>query len=179
VTRRDALRSLAASAAALATSRAWIHVLAEEDWTPKILTAWQDDQVVALSEAIIPATNTPGAKAALVNRFIDQALAGASPSERDAFLRGLSWIGERSQGEFGKDFAAASSAQQTALLTRIADDHTVAAADQPGADFFHAIKGMTISGYYSTEIGLRQELGDDGRMVLAHFEGCTHPEHQG
>jgi hypothetical protein len=29
-----------------------------------------------------------------------------------------------------------------------------------------------------TEIGLRQELGEDGRMSLAAFEGCTHPEHQ-
>jgi hypothetical protein len=178
MTRRDALRSLAAGAAALAASRAWIHVLAEDDWAPKVLTASQNDQVVALTEAIIPATATPGAKAALVNRFIDQALAGGAPAERDAFLRGLAWIGERCQAEFGKDFAAASSAQQTALLTRIADEHP-AAADQPGADFFHAVKGMTISGYYSTEIGLRQELGDDGRMVLAEFEGCTHPEHQG
>ncbi len=178
MTRRDALRSLATSAAALAASRGWIHVLAEEDWTPKVLSAAQNDQVAALAEAIIPATDTPGAKAALVNRFIDQALAGAAASERDAFLRGLAWIGERSRAEFGTDFATASGPQQAALLTRISADRP-AAADQPGADFFRAIKGMTISGYYSTEIGLRQELGDDGRMVLAEFEGCTHPEHQG
>jgi hypothetical protein len=44
--------------------------------------------------------------------------------------------------------------------------------------FFRAIKSMTITGYYTTEIGLRQELGDDGRMMLGAFEGCTHPEHQ-
>jgi hypothetical protein len=179
VTRRDALRTLTAGAAALATSRAWIHVLAEADWKPGVFTAWQNEQVIALTEAIIPATETPGAKGALVNRFIDQALAGAGPAQRGAFLRGLSWIAERSQAEFGKDFAAASPEQQTALLTRIDDAGDVAPADKPGADFFRAIKGMTISGYYSTEIGLRQELGDDGRMVLAEFEGCNHREHGG
>jgi hypothetical protein len=38
---------------------------------------------------------------------------------------------------------------------------------------------MTISGYYSSEIGLRQELGDDGQLFLLEFKGCDHPEHQG
>jgi hypothetical protein len=38
---------------------------------------------------------------------------------------------------------------------------------------------MTINGYYTTQIGLRQELGDDGQLFLAQFPGCTHPEHQG
>ena len=37
---------------------------------------------------------------------------------------------------------------------------------------------MTITGYYTTQIGLQQELGDDGKLVLAEFKGCTHPEHQ-
>lgn len=177
--RRDALRTLAASAAALATSRLWVHVLAEEEWTPKLLTAAQNEQIIALTEAILPATETPGAKAALVNRFIDQALADTGETQRRAFLQGMAWIGERSQAQFGSDFASAAPEQQSALLARIDDDGPVSADDRPGAEFFRAIKSMTISGYYSTEIGLRQELGDDGRMVLARFEGCTHPEHQG
>jgi hypothetical protein len=179
VRRRDALRTLTASAVALASSRLWIHLLAEQDWAPAILTAAQNDQVVALTEAIIPATGTPGAKGALVNRFIDHALADAGEAQRRAFLDGLAWLTDHSRAEFGTDFATSAAAQQAALLTRIDDDGPVADADRPGADFFHALKGMTISGYYSTEIGLRQELGDDGRMVLAEFEGCTHPEHQG
>lgn len=39
------------------------------------------------------------------------------------------------------------------------------------------IKSMTIDGYYTTEIGLKQELGDDGQLFLGQFPGCTHPEH--
>jgi hypothetical protein len=170
---------LTSSAAALAASRLWVHVLADQQWTPSVLTPAQNDQVIALAEAIIPATDTPGAKAALVDRFIDQALAAADQGQRTAFVRGLTWVVERWRAEFGKDFASLTPDQQAALLMRIDDDGAVAAADREGADFFRAIKGMTISGYYSTEIGLRQELGDDGRMALAQFEGCTHPEHQG
>ena len=37
---------------------------------------------------------------------------------------------------------------------------------------------MTINGYYTSEIGLRQELGDDGQLFMLQFPGCTHPEHQ-
>ena len=40
------------------------------------------------------------------------------------------------------------------------------------------LKSMTISGYYSSEIGLRQELGDAGQLFHLEFKGCDHPEHQ-
>ena len=51
--------------------------------------------------------------------------------------------------------------------------------DQIGVDFFQSIKSMTITGYYTSEIGLRQELGDDGQLFFTEFKGCTHPEHGG
>jgi hypothetical protein len=37
---------------------------------------------------------------------------------------------------------------------------------------------MTINGDDTSEIGLRQELGDDGVLFLPQFAGCTHLEHQ-
>jgi hypothetical protein len=68
-------------------------------------------------------------------------------------------------------------AQQADLLTRLA---TADSREEPaGIEFFTAIKAMTITGYYTSEIGLRQELGDDGVLAQATFEGCGHPEHQG
>lgn len=42
--------------------------LARPDWKPVLLDQHQDDTLIALSEAVIPATDTPGAKEALVNR---------------------------------------------------------------------------------------------------------------
>lgn len=194
--RREALRRLAAGAIGAAACPLWVQALtafasaqarahtaapdmAAQAWTPKVFTARQNDTVVALTELIIPQTETPGAKAAMVNRFIDRVLADAAPGQRDAFLRGLAWIDTRSRVEFGRDIVAATTAQQTALLSRLADEGHHAPGDAPGVAFFQAIKSMTISGYYSTEIGLRQELGDDGVLMLAEFHGCDHPEHQG
>jgi glucoside 3-dehydrogenase (cytochrome c) hitch-hiker subunit len=180
VNRRVALQTLVTAAMGVATAGRWFEAVDAQDWTPKILNARQDEMVMTLTELIIPETTTPGAKATLVNRFIDTVLQQASSAERESFVRGLSWMDERSKSLFGKDFLSASAADQTALLTRLAKEggaSAVDADDRPGVDFFQAIKSMTINGYYTTEVGLHQELGDSGQLAMGEFRGCEHPEH--
>jgi len=197
--RRSALRALASGAIGVATSSTiapWVESLsalsrqqahahaaesaiAAQDWTPRVLSARQNEMVITLSELIIPETTTPGAKATLVNRFIDTVLDSAPAKDRDSFLAGLTWMDARSQTLFGKDLLAASGAEQTALLTRLSRDLPAQdAADSQGVEFFKALKAMTINGYYTTEVGLMKELGDDGVLAQAEFKGCDHPEHQ-
>jgi hypothetical protein len=195
IDRRDALWRLAAGGIGAAASALWVeelgafarqqaaHVHATiatsaqaAAWKPKVLSPHQLETVATLSELIIPQTDTPGAKAALVDRFIDSVLAEAPPAERDPFLKGLAWIDARSKALFGKDVVSATATQQTDLLTKLsaAPSHE----ERAGVDFFNAMKSMTITGYYTTEVGLHQELGDDGVLAQATFVGCTHPEHQ-
>jgi hypothetical protein len=194
--RRAALHALAAAAAAVAASPAWVEsliafsaqhahspaaqaALAAQEWAPRILDPRQNETVVTLTELIIPETGTPGAKGALVNRFIDAVLHDAKPADREAFLRGLSWIDSRCRALHGTDFVRATPAQQTAILTAVSQDGPSSPALRTGTAFFRALKSMTIDGYYTSEIGLRQELGDDGQLFLAQFAGCDHAEHQG
>lgn len=194
--RRTALRTLAAGAVGAATSSIWVESLsalasqqahartaqaamAAQKWAPRVLSPKQNEAVIVLTELIIPGTDTPGARAARVNRFIDAVLHEAPRTDRDAFLRGLSWMDERSQTLFKKDVVGASAAQRTALLTTLSSDKNQAEEDRVGIQFFRAIKSMTIDGYYTSEIGLRQELGDNGQLFFAQFAGCDHPEHQG
>lgn len=169
------------SLGALAREQAHAHAAqaaaAAPAWMPKVLSARQDQAVVALTELIIPETDTPGAKAALVNRFIDQVLQNAPPAERTSFLRGLAWMDRRSRALYKKDFASASGPDQVALLTRLSAAGNPDKEETAGREFFQAIKAMTIAGYYTTEIGLRQELGDSGQLFLPRFPGCDHPEH--
>jgi hypothetical protein len=198
--RRHAIQALTTGAVGAATSAIWVeslgalavqqahaHVadaaIAAQDWTPRVLNARHNDAVVALTELIIPDTGptpgTPGAKAARVNRFVDSVLHDAPPADRETFVKGLAWIDSRSKTLFGKDFLAASAAEQTALLTRLSREGNPDGEDPIGTEFFQAIKVLTINGYYTSEIGLRQELGDDGQLFMLQFPGCTHPEHQG
>lgn len=189
--RRQAVRAMAATAAsalwagrltAFAQQQAdHAHATAAAEagaFVPKVLSPHQFDTVGVLVDLILPATETPGARALQVDRYIDVVLRTAPDADRRRFLTGLTWLDTRSRALFGAAFAAVTPAQQTDLLTRLSA-RDAATPDAPaGVAFFEAIKGLTIAGYYTTEVGLRQELGDDGRMVLASFEGCTHLEHQ-
>jgi gluconate 2-dehydrogenase gamma chain len=197
ISRRSALRGLAAGTGAAAAL--WLERLtllaqdpamhthlaaaasaqaAAAPFTPKALSAAQLESVATLAELIIPTTDTPGARAALVDRFIDNVMANAQPVDKERFLTGLAWMDTRSSALYGKAFTAATPAQQTELLTKLTAASGHAADDAPGVPFFNAMKAMTISGYYSTKIGLEQELGDNGQLFNPAFVGCTHPEHQ-
>jgi hypothetical protein len=196
IARRDALRKLAAGGLGAAASALWVEELgafarrqaahahatvaaasqSAAPWTPKTLNQHQLDTVASLSELIIPQTETPGAKATLVDRFIDSVLSEAPAADRTSFVKGLAWMDARSKALCGKDVVSATPAQQTELLTRLSAANS--REERAGIDFFNAIKSMTITGYYTSEAGLRQELGDDGVLAQATFVGCTHPEHQ-
>jgi gluconate 2-dehydrogenase gamma chain len=195
--RRQALRTLAFGGIGAVAAPAWAEALAgiahshadhahttvaaaaeAGPWAPKVFDAHQNETVVVLSELIIPQTDTPGAKAAKVNEFVDLVLSDASESDRKQFLKGLTWMDARAQELFGADFVSAAPEQQTALLTILASAKNKAFEDQVGIDFFNAIKGLTITGYYTSEIGMKQELGDDGQLFFLEYPGCTHPQHK-
>ena len=192
--RREALRRLALGGAAVTSAPLWIeHLIAAADqhaahkaaakpavavaWKPKVLSATQNETVTTLSELIIPTTDTPGAKAAKVNEFIDGVLADTSADDRAKFLDGLTWLDAHCQEQHKSPFIGMTGDQQVAVLTTLSTATDPAPAVKPGVDFFKAIKGMTVTGYYTSEIGLQQEIGDDGTMFFTEFKGCTHPEH--
>ena len=169
-------------------------------WKPKVLTAHQNETVATISELIIPQTDTAGARAAGVHEFIDEVIADATPATRNSFLNGLSWIDQRCRSRYGVDFIKATADQQVALLTplsRPADPTEKTRSDKESAyvptqpvqqeradvpprialDFFSLMKSLTITGYYTSEIGMREELGDDGSVFFEDYAGCTDPHH--
>lgn len=193
--RRDALRRLAIGGAAAVTSPFWFEALASAaeqhaahyqaakkvatgSWAPKVLTPAQNQTVITLAELIIPQTDTAGATKAQVNRFIDAVLVDAKPEDRKKFADGLAWVDARSQKDFGAPFVKATPEQQTGLLTALSTNKSPVPEEQPGTEFFKAIKSLTITGYYTSEVGAREELGDDGNLFFTEFKGCTHPQHQ-
>jgi hypothetical protein len=192
--RRRALRQLALGGLGTAGFPGWVEALARlaearahehaqkgprpviGNWKPKVLDAHQDETVTVLSELIIPATDTPGAAAALVNRFVDEVLADAEDGARQEFVAGLRWLDARSQERFGAAFVKARPQEQSALLTTLAFGPRDP-ADEPGRRFFESIKKMTVTGYYTSEVGMAHELRDDGQVFFTEFPGCRHPEH--
>lgn len=193
VTRRDAIRRLAVGGAATAALPLWVEDLlaiadlhaqqarpqaAAKPWAPKIFDTQQNETVVTLTELIIPETDTPGAKAAKVNEYIDGVLADASAETREKFLQGLTWLDLQSQQRYNQRFVNAAPESQVAFLTELSAATQPTPDQRRGVEFFRAIRAMTIAGYYTSEVGLLQEIGDPEQLFFTEFTGCTHPEHQ-
>ena len=140
----------------------------------KVFNPHQDQTVIVLSELIIPQTKTPGAKAARVNNFIDVFLSSLHASKWQEFLEGLQWIDMRSQQLFQTQFLKATPQQQTELLTRLSVPNSTETTS--GQNFFKLIKSLTVFGYYTSKVGIEEELKFEGWV---QYQGCTHPEHQG
>ncbi len=141
-------------------------------WAPQALNAEQDKIVTIIADMIIPATDTPGAQAVQVNQFIDLLLAEwFKPEDRDRFMAGFTELEERCQKQCRKRFPEASAEEKTELLAKM-DLEAIAARDAgvKEAPFFGMLKGMTLAGYYTSEVGITQELHYD--PTPGYFDGC-------
>lgn len=143
----------------------------------EIFTTAEHALVVVLSEHIIPAdAHSPGAAAAGVGEFIDRVLAISPEAIVREWRDGLKAVDQRSVELSGTPFLQAAAAQQIVLLTEISHNerNPSAVLDR----FFCRIKYATIDAYYTSKIGLEQELERKGDTRLEEFPGCTHPEHR-
>src|SRR5882724_1763014 len=139
----------------------------------RALNPHQNATVVAMIDQIIPETDTPGAKGARVNEFIDVILTEwANDTERKNFLDGLAGVDKKSNELFAKDFADAPPPQQLTLLRALDESAAFESAIRPPrrddeeedryrqleGNFFSVFKNITLHGYYTSEIGFTQEL---------------------
>lgn len=168
--RRAALRLLGASAAALAIPEELaalgrsLHSGLALGADLKTLNPHQNATVIALTDLILPATDTPGAKAARVNEFIDVLLTDwFDPADRDRFLAGLADVDARAKAAFGKEFVDGTPEQQTGVVQELDDEATRWKASPESSHgggpnpFSRDLKWLTLFGYYTSEIGAVQE----------------------
>src|SRR5881409_155113 len=125
----------------------------------QVLDPHQSETVATIAELIIPTTDTPGARAAQVHRFIDLLLAEwVTDDERASFLKGLADVDARARTAFGVDFLAATDAQRGAERDR-----------RPA--FFQQLKWLTVFGYCTSEVGATAELHYE--VIPGSYDGCT------
>ena len=159
IDRRDALAGMAAmfgTALLAPIARAAAAQTVPISDGPPSSPVFSDSQralVSALSERVMPTTDTPGAIAAGVPAFIEKMLADwALPDDRKPILAGLDAIEARSQVDYKLPAAKATPEQQDALLTLAMENKLPG-----GADFFDKFRQLVITGYFTSEIGITQE----------------------
>ncbi len=137
----------------------------------RFLDPHQAALVTEIAELILPATDTPGARAAGVGPFID-VIAGEwyTEAERAAFTRGLADVDARATALFGRGFLECDEAQRTAILTGMAAESRAMPRGAP-QHIFARLKNLTLYGYYTSEIGVTRELGDV--LIPGAYDGCA------
>lgn len=144
------------------------------DFTPQTLTAAQNRLVTIFSERIIPATDTPGAKAAKVNRFIDHMLTNwNTEEERKHFLEGLQHVDDLSNNRFGDDFEDLEKSEQIEVMKELEQEALREPIPTQATDLkpiFSMMKEYTLIGYYTSEIGSSQELNSD--LIPGYYDAC-------
>lgn len=154
--------------------------LARSDWKPLFLDEHQNETLITLSDLIIPKTDTPGAKEALVNRFIDLLLTAESPQTQREFLESLAYVDGESMVRYRSAFRYLTRESQEELLGFLAFPHALgtwgseAAGEFPGHAHFGRLKDWISRAFYSSEVGMG-ELGYDG-PAHGEFKGCSAPE---
>lgn len=191
LSRRDALKIIAGSvgvaigcpAAKAAVGYATLQDTATESaatrspYAPKLFNSEQMQTLDALSETIIPQDeHSAGAHAARVNEYMDEVMFGSTNEQKLLWQEGLAALDRMAELEHGKSFRDCSAEQQRGLVERISEHENHATTLEER--FFVAVKKSSVEGYYTSEIGIHQELEYQGNDVLRDFEGCKHEWHQ-
>jgi len=151
--------------------------LAAPGWKPLFLDEHQNETLIILSDLIIPATDTPGAKAALVNRYIDLVLAADTRENQRTFLNSLAYLDGESIRRNKKAFRYLAREDQDDLLHFLAYPMGnsgwtgEAASSDTGHQHFENLKQRIVFAFYTSEIGTK-ELGWDGNVMHGVYQGC-------
>ncbi len=122
--------------------------------------------VDTLMEKIIPSDDhSPGAHEARVVEFADLMISESPSYVQEDWRNAIRLVASELKQSSAEAWLEAASQQEH-------DPQTVLDL------FFRTLKQMTINGYYSSAIGIHQEMQYQGNTYVALFGGCDHPEHK-
>ncbi len=156
--RRNLIKTMAISAVGLATVPLWVDSWTAEDLS---LTGFDvdDDQRLLLAElvdAIIPATDTPGAKELEVHKFILTMLGDCYEKDiQDEFLAGFEELNATTKEQYGKTFMKMQDRERNNILSTLA---TAEIPPEKQVNFVSLVKSLTITGYMSSKYVLQNIL---------------------
>lgn len=112
-------------------------------------------------EMIIPADDhSPGAHAAQVSLFADLMVATSKGAVQEQWRNGLSLMRQETARSSLAEALAKSALHEGLPTTGL-------------ERFFAALKQMTVNGYYTSAIGIHQDLQYQGNTYLDAFAGCA------
>jgi hypothetical protein len=141
---------------------ACLQLPAAEPGAPLYFTAEEFALLDKLTELIIPSDgHSPGAHEAGVAAYIDRTVAEAYvPDEKTSWRKGLAAI---------QRLLKESGTQPVVVLTKLAKNEKNPQTE--AEKFFTQLKETTAFAYYSSSIGIHQEMDYLGNVILPQFKG--------
>ena len=171
--RRDLLKAAATAAAAtpLVSGEELVAAVAGANGAPKFLTRAQYALVDELTEILIPADeHSGGARAAGVAAYIDGRLAEAVETEaKQGFIAGLTRVDQIAKETKGAAFMSLSPADREAIVTAMAAEEEAPKSEE--GKFFVQLKRHTVRGYYTSKIGIHDEMEYKGNVMQEEYSG--------
>lgn len=128
--------------------------------------------VATAGERIMPATDTPGAMAAECHRFTELIVSERYDAARQRrFVSGLVDLDQRSARMHQRLFVDNTPVEQDAVLSSIESDAYDASDAMRPDIFWRDLKYLTLFGYYTSEVGIEQEL--QLNHFPGRFDGCA------
>lgn len=132
---------------------------------PSVEALFHPDQIDFLGDvanAILPPTETPGAKEAGVGSFIPVMIKDCyTEAEQNAFTSGLVQIDQKAEALHAHKFQALTLDQQVGVVHVLDQEAKTYQKEKSGEDpnhFFHLFKQITLLGFFTSEIGATQAL---------------------
>jgi hypothetical protein len=145
----------------------------DSDWKPATLSVDEVDLLGDICEAILPKTDTPGAKDALCHRYIDEMLTNFYDKEgQNYFKETLKSFDDESKKKFSKAFVALTPGEKEVILEILssqAKDYKDESGKKP--HIFKTIKDATITGYFTSEVGAKGGLCEF-IPIPGPYQGC-------
>ncbi|MEH3111796.1 gluconate 2-dehydrogenase subunit 3 family protein [Pedobacter terrae] len=111
--------------------------------------------ITVLADIIIPKDEVSGsASDAKVPEFIEFIVKDI-PEHKTPMRGGLKWLDVYSFNKFQKPFIEASTDQQISIVDEIAYPKKARPEMQAGVAFFNRMRNLTASGFYTTEMGVK------------------------
>lgn len=125
----------------------------------------EKEAVAVVADLMIPTDEvSPGARAAGVHNWIDFVVANSPRAVQQQWREGLAALDRTSEDTAGKKLLALDAFARRRLLEMCAQHEN--APSTPAERFFALAKEATVNGYYTSEIGLMQDLKYQGATYV-------------
>jgi len=152
------------------------------DWAPDFFSKEEINLIMELSETILPETETPGAKAANVHRYIDVMLKDHYHlRDQQSFKRGLAMVDEDCLHYYGRNFVRCAPDIRLKYLNDL-EKNTIAKQESGeeilgSRPFFKILKELTWIGFFTSELIGEEYLNYD--PIPGGYHGCVPLEETG